>query len=170
MNKAHDEEFHRYVAARGPMLLRTAMQLTGDRAEAEDLLQAALARTYLAWERINDRAALDGYVRRAMVNINISWWRRRRLKEYPTDELPDMPVADHSRHSELRDAMERLLDRLPARQRAAIVLRYYEDLTETEIAEALGISVGTVKSTVSRAMAKLREDAERELGGWQPHA
>jgi RNA polymerase sigma-70 factor (sigma-E family) len=162
---ASHDEFAGFVAARRAALLRAALMLTTDRSDAEDLLQAALTRTYLAWERINDRAALDGYVRRAMVNINISWWRRRRLKEYPTDELPDMPVADHSGHSELHDTLERLLDRLPARQRTAVVLRYYEDLTENEIAETLGVSVGTVKSTVSRAMAKLREDAERELGG-----
>jgi RNA polymerase sigma-70 factor (sigma-E family) len=167
---ATHDEFAGFVAARRAALLRVALMLTTDRSDAEDLLQAALARTYLAWERINDRSALDGYVRRAMVNINISWWRRRRLKEYPTDELPDMPVADHSQDSELRDTLDRLLDRLPARQRTAVVLRYYEDLTENEIAETLGVSVGTVKSTVSRAMAKLREEAEHELGDWQLNA
>jgi RNA polymerase sigma-70 factor (sigma-E family) len=160
---ASHDEFHDFVAARRPTLLRAAMLLTADRADAEDLLQAALAKTYLAWDRINDRSALDGYVRRAMVNINISWWRRRRLEEYPTDEMPDMPVADHTWRSELHDALERLLGRLSERQRAAVVLRYYEDLTETEIAETLGVSVGTVKSTVSRAMAKLREDAAQEF-------
>ncbi|GAA4502638.1 SigE family RNA polymerase sigma factor [Actinoallomurus oryzae] len=157
------DEFHDFVAARRPTLLRAAMLLTADRADAEDLLQSALTKTYLAWERINDRGALDGYVRRTMVNINISWWRRRKLEEYPTDELPDTPIADHTRRSELRDGLDRILDRLPARQRAAVVLRYYEDLTENEIAEALGVSVGTVKSTVSRAMAKLRDEAAGEL-------
>jgi RNA polymerase sigma-70 factor (sigma-E family) len=160
--ESHDE-FHDFVAARRSTLLRAAMLLTADRADAEDLLQAALTKTYLAWGRINDRSALDGYVRRTMVNINISWWRRRKLEEYPTDELPDTPVADHTRRSELRDGLDRILDRLPPRQRAAVVLRYYEDLSETEIAEALGVSVGTVKSTVSRAMAKLRDEAAREL-------
>ncbi|WP_425550822.1 SigE family RNA polymerase sigma factor [Actinoallomurus liliacearum] len=160
---ASHDEFRDFVAARRPTLLRAALLLTADRTEAEDLLQAALAKTYLAWDRIKDRAALDGYVRRAMVNINISWWRRRRLEEYPTDEMPDTPVADHTDRSELRDALDRLLDRLPARQRAYIVLRYFDDLTEAEIAEALGVSVGTVKSTVSRAMAKLREDADEEF-------
>jgi RNA polymerase sigma-70 factor (sigma-E family) len=160
---ASHDEFRDFVAARRPTLLRAAMLLTADRADAEDLLQAALAKTYLAWDRIKDRSALDGYVRRAMVNINISWWRRRRLEEYPTDEMPDMPVADHTRRSELHDALERLLGRLSERQRTAVVLRYYEDLTETEIAETLGVSVGTVKSTVSRAMAKLREDAAQEF-------
>jgi RNA polymerase sigma-70 factor (sigma-E family) len=160
---ATHDEFHDFVAARRPTLLRAAMLLTPDRADAEDLLQSALTKTYLAWGRINDHGALDGYVRRTMVNINISWWRRRRLEEYPTDELPDTPVADHTRHSDLRDGLERILDRLPERQRAAIVLRYYEDLTETEVAEKLGVSVGTVKSTVSRAIARLRDEAEREF-------
>ncbi|RCG29014.1 SigE family RNA polymerase sigma factor [Sphaerisporangium album] len=153
-----DEEFRQYVVARGPALLRVAYQLTGQPADAEDLLQAALAKTYLAWDRINDRASLDGYVRRAMVNINISWWRRRKLEEYPSEELPDTPVRDGPTPGEIHELLEQAIDRLPARQRTAILLRYYEDMTETEIATTLGISIGTVKSTVSRAMAKLRGD------------
>jgi RNA polymerase sigma-70 factor (sigma-E family) len=162
VSKAQHEEFRDYMAARGPGLLRAAMLLTSDRAEAEDLLQSALAKTYLAWDRINDRAAVDGYVRRAMVNTQISWWRRRKLEIYPTDELPDQPVDDHTRRSELHDALARALDKLPQRQRLAVMLRYYEDMSEAEIADLLGISVGTVKSTVSRAMAKLRVDEELE--------
>ncbi|GAA0970125.1 SigE family RNA polymerase sigma factor [Acrocarpospora macrocephala] len=153
---ASHEEFREYVVTRGSALLRAANQLTGNPADAEDLLQAALAKTYVAWDRIQDRAALDGYVRRAMVNINISWWRRRKLEEYPSDEIPDIPVYQDPGHR--YDELENALSRLPARQRTAIVLRYYEDMTEPEIAKALGISVGTVKSTVSRAMAKLRGD------------
>ncbi|WP_312881492.1 SigE family RNA polymerase sigma factor [Actinomadura alba] len=170
MSKAQHEEFRDYVAARGPTLLRAAMLLTSDRAEAEDLLQSALAKTYLAWDRINDRAAVDGYVRRAMVNTQISWWRRRKLEVYPTDELPEQPVDDHTRRSELHDALGRALDKLPKRQRLAVMLRYYEDMSEAEIADILGISVGTVKSTVSRAMAKLREDAalEHDFAGAVP--
>jgi RNA polymerase sigma-70 factor (sigma-E family) len=153
-----EEEFRQYVLARGPVLLRIAYQLTGHAADAEDLLQSALARTYLAWDRIQDRAALDGYVRRAMVNINISWWRRRKLEVYPADELPEIPVSDAAAHAHDRvhELLEEALDRLPTRMRTAIVLRYYEDMSESEIANVLGISVGTVKSTVSRAMAKLR--------------
>ena len=141
-------------------MLRTAYLLTGNKADAEDLLQAALAKTYLAWRRIEDFGSLDGYVRRAMVNTHISWWRRRRLEEYPTDELPDQPVADHVGDSELHDSLSRALRRLPERMRAAVVLRYYEDMSEAEIAGVLGVSLGTVKSTVSRAVAKLRIDAE----------
>jgi RNA polymerase sigma-70 factor (sigma-E family) len=137
-----------------------ACLLTGNQADAEDLLQAALAKTYLAWRRIEDRGALDGYVRRAMVNTHISWWRRRRLEEFPTDDLPDQAVPDHAADSELHDSLSRALRRLPERMRAAVVLRYYEDMSEAEIAGVLGVSPGTVKSTVSRAVAKLRIDAE----------
>ncbi|WP_326646365.1 SigE family RNA polymerase sigma factor [Streptosporangium sp. NBC_01755] len=150
-----DEEFREYVVARGPALLRAAYQLTGNPNDAEDLLQVALVKTYLAWDRIQDHTALDRYVRRAMVNINISWWRRRKLEEYPSEELPE-PVLAGGPH--LPERVEQALDRLPTRMRTAVVLRYYEDMTESEIAKTLGISVGTVKSTVSRGMAKLRGD------------
>jgi len=152
--------FRDYVTSRSGSLLRMAFLLTRNLADAEDLVQAALAKTYQAWDRIEDRNALDGYVRRAMVNTHISWWRRRRVEEYPTDEIPDRAVADHGGDSELSDALSRALDRLPSRMRAAVVLRYFEDMTEAEVAQALGISQGTVKSTVSRAVAKLRIDAE----------
>jgi RNA polymerase sigma-70 factor (sigma-E family) len=155
-----DAAFREYVLARGTALLRMAIMLTGNRADAEDLVQAALAKTYLSWGKINDRAALDAYVRRAMVNTHISWWRRRKLEEFPTDELPDQVVADHSGESDMAEVVRRALDRLPRRMRAAVMLRYFEDMTEPEIAAALGISLGTVKSTVSRAVARLRIDAE----------
>jgi RNA polymerase sigma factor (sigma-70 family) len=95
-----------------------------------------------------------------MVNTHISWWRRRKLEEFPTDELPDQVVADHSGESDMAEVVRRALDRLPRRMRAAVMLRYFEDMTEPEIAAALGISLGTVKSTVSRAVARLRIDAE----------
>ena len=155
-----DPAFRDYVLARGTALLRMAVMLTGNRADAEDLVQAALAKTYLAWGKINDRAAIDAYVRRAMVNTHISWWRHRKLEEFPTDELPDQVVADHARDSDMAEVVRRALDRLPRRMRAAVMLRYFEDMTEPEIAAALGISLGTVKSTVSRAVARLRVDAE----------
>lgn len=152
-----DEEFREYVVTRGPALLRTAHQLTGHLSDAEDLLQNALTKTYLAWDRIQDRGALDGYVRRAMVNINISQWRRRKVEEYPAEELPEPAVRLES-GGEVQERLDQALARLPERMRAAIVLRYYEDMSEPEIARTLGISLGTVKSTVSRAMAKLRCD------------
>jgi RNA polymerase sigma-70 factor (sigma-E family) len=155
-----DAAFREYVLTRGTALLRAAIMLTGNRADAEDLVQAALAKTYLAWDKINDRAALDSYVRRAMVNTHISWWRRRKFEEYPTDELPDQVMTDHARESETAEVVRRALDRLPDRMRTAVMLRYFEDMTELEIAETLGVSLGTVKSTVSRAVARLRIDAE----------
>jgi RNA polymerase sigma-70 factor (sigma-E family) len=155
-----DPAFRDYVTARSRSLLRTAYLLTGNQADAEDLVQSALAKTYQAWDRIEDLGALDGYVRRAMVNTHISWWRRRKLEEFPTDELPDQVVADHSGDSDSREMLRRAIDRLPDRMRAAVLLRFYEDMTEAEIANALGVSLGTVKSTVSRAVAKLRIDAE----------
>jgi RNA polymerase sigma-70 factor (sigma-E family) len=155
-----DAAFRDYVLARGTALLRIAVMLTGNRADAEDLVQAALVNTYLAWHKINDRAALDAYVRRAMINTHISWWRRRKLEEFPTDELPDQAVADPARDSDLAEVVRHALDRLPQRMRAAVMLRYFEDMTEPEIAALLGVSLGTVKSTVSRAVARLRIDAE----------
>ncbi|MBO0801841.1 MAG: SigE family RNA polymerase sigma factor [Nocardiopsaceae bacterium] len=146
-------------------LLRTAMSLTGyNRADAEDLVQATLVKTYLAWEKIADSAALDTYVRRIMVNTHISGWRRRRVDEYPTDELPEEPVEGQTSDCELHELVQRALDRLPQRMRAAVMLRYYDDMSESEVAAALGISVGTVKSTVARAVAKLRADAELLAG------
>ncbi|MBO0834094.1 MAG: SigE family RNA polymerase sigma factor [Actinobacteria bacterium] len=156
-----DPEFRDYVRARRRSLLRTAYLLTGNLADAEDLVQSALAKTYVAWDRIEDRGALDGYVRRAIVNTHISSWRRRRLEEFPTDELPDQVVADHSVRSDLQEALRVAVDRLPERMRAAIQLRFYQDMTEAEVAQVLGVSLGTVKSTVARAVAKLRIDAEQ---------
>ncbi len=123
-------------------------------------MQSALIKTYRAWDRIEDRTAVDGYVRRAMINTHISWWRRRKIDEYPTGDLPDFPVAAAPVSSELQDALQRAIDRLPHRMRAAVVLRFLEDMTEAEVAEVLGVSQGTVKSTVSRAVAKLRTDAD----------
>jgi RNA polymerase sigma-70 factor (sigma-E family) len=155
-----DAEFREFVTARGRALVRSAYLLTGNLADAEDLVQSALAKTYQAWGRIEDRNALDGYVRRAMVNTHISWWRRRRVDEYPTDEIPDQPAADTSGNTELHDTLRRAIDRLPQRMRAAVVLRFFEDMTEAEVADVLGVSQGTVKSTVSRAVAKLRTDAD----------
>jgi RNA polymerase sigma-70 factor (sigma-E family) len=155
-----EHAFRDYVRARRHALLRTAYLLTGNLADAEDLVQSALAKTYLAWHRIVDRGAVDSYVRRAMVNTQISWWRRRRLEEFPTDEIPDQATADYPVSTDVQESLRRAIDRLPQRMRAAVMLRYYEDMTEAEVAEVLGVSVGTVKSTVSRAVAKLRIDVE----------
>ncbi|KAB2973631.1 SigE family RNA polymerase sigma factor [Streptomyces sp. SS1-1] len=157
--------FSSYVRARQPVLLRTARSLTANPSDAEDLLQTALTKTYVAWERIEDHRALDGYVRRALLNTRTSQWRKRKVDEFACDELPEPePLPGHAddpaERQALRDAMWRAIMRLPARQRAMVVLRYYEDLSEVQTAEVLGVSVGTVKSAVSRALGKLREDPE----------
>ena len=153
-----DPGFSDYVVARSAALLRTAYLLTGNRADAEDLLQTTLAKTYLAWDRIRDRDALDGYVRRTMVNTQTSFWRRKK-PETLYDDPPERPGRDAHADSDLHDALWAALARLGRKQRAVVVLRYYEDLSEAETAAALGISVGTVKSTTSRALALLRQDA-----------
>lgn len=150
--------FSAYVSSRGSALLRTAYLLTGNRSDAEDLLQTALAKTFLAWDRIKDKGAVDAYVRRVLVNTQTSWWRRRRVDEYPTGDLPERPTPDSASAHALHDTLWSALAALPRRQRAMVVLRYYEDLTESETAQVMGVSVGTVKSTVSRALAKLRAD------------
>ncbi|WP_069813720.1 SigE family RNA polymerase sigma factor [Streptomyces sp. TP-A0874] len=163
---ASDTQFSSYVRARGQVLLRTARSLTADPRDAEDLLQIALTKTYLAWERIEDHRALDGYVRRTLVNTRTSQWRKRRIDEFACDELPEgetTPAPDPAEQQVLRDAMWRAVLRLPDRQRAMVVLRYYEDLSEAQTAEVLGVSIGTVKSAVSRALAKMREDDELVL-------
>lgn len=149
-------EFSVYVAARQHALVRTAFLLTGDHHAAQDLVQSALARTYVAWGRIRDKGAADAYVRRTMLNEYHSWWRRAwRHRERSTATLPEHPSEPTDDPAE-RDEVWELLLTLPPRQRAAIVLRYYEDLTEAQTAHALGCSVGTVKSQTSRGLATLR--------------
>ncbi|MFD5188364.1 SigE family RNA polymerase sigma factor [Streptomyces sp. NPDC058357] len=155
--------FSSFVRARGPVLLRAARSLTANPSDAEDLLQTALTKTYVAWERIEDHRALDGYVRRALLNTRTSQWRKRKVDEFACDELPEqeaVPGPDPAEQQSLHDVMWRAVLKLPDRQRAMVVLRYYEDLSEAQTAEVLGVSVGTVKSAVSRALGKLREDPE----------
>ncbi|MBV9097496.1 MAG: SigE family RNA polymerase sigma factor [Frankiaceae bacterium] len=151
--------FADFVVGRGQSLQRTAFLLTGDWALAEDLVQTALARAYPRWDRIV-RDDPEAYVRRTLVNTWSSWWRRRWRGEVPTGEVPDR-MAGHDEYAGLdrRSAVQDALSRLPRRQRAIVVLRYHEDMTETQVAHALGISVGTVKSQTSKAFAKLRGDA-----------
>jgi RNA polymerase sigma-70 factor (sigma-E family) len=149
--------FRDYVSGRRAALLRTAYLLTGDRGQAEDLLQTALVKTYVSWDRIRDKNAVDAYVRQVMATTAVSWWRRRWRGERPSDDVPDArhdadPAVDHAE----RDAMWRLLGRLTAKQRAVLVLRFYEDLSEAQIARTLGMSAGSVKSHASRALAAMR--------------
>lgn len=146
-------DFDDFVAARSTALLRTAYLLTHDHGLAEDLLQTALTKSWFAWGRINGNP--EPYVRKVLVNTFASWWRRKWHGERPTETLPEGATTDSPGQSlDLWTAMERL----PNRQRAVIVLRYFEDLTERETAELLGCSVGTVKSQTSKALAHLRID------------
>lgn len=155
MDPVRDQEFGEFVAGRSPALLRTAYLLTGDWGQAEDLLQTALAKTYLALGRIREAGAVEAYARRVLVNTAVSWWRRRWRGERPTERLPEAAVDPLAGHAE-REALWRHVLALPARQRAVLVLRFYEDLSEAETARVLGISTGTVKSATSRALAALR--------------
>jgi RNA polymerase sigma-70 factor (sigma-E family) len=149
-------DFDEYVRARTPALIRTAYLLTGDQHRAEDLVQDALIRTYRAWRRLRDSNP-DAYTRRVMYHLNISRWRRLRGTEITTSDPPDVVGGpDEAGRSVNRLALQRALAQLPPRQRAVIVLRFFEDATEAEAAELLGVSVGTVKSTTSRALEKLR--------------
>ncbi len=157
-----DEEFREYVAARSASLHRAAYLLTGNWATAEDLVQTTLTKTYLAWDRIRTTDSVDAYARRILYNTNASWWRKRSNHEKPAELFDDRPDAsgDFAERGAMRDAMWRHITGLPKRQRAVLVLRYYEHRTDAQIAEILGISTGTVKSQASRALAGLR----RRLG------
>lgn len=158
-----DTEFTAYMQARRTSLMRTAYLLAGDHATAEDLVQTALAKLYLSWDKVRERDSLDGYVRRILVNENSSLWRRAfKRSEVSSQALPERGVSD-----EYDDGVSAQLwafvQTLPRRQRAVVVLRYYEQLTEAETADVLGCSVGTVKSQASRALAALRERAPQSL-------
>ena len=154
-----EQHFAAFVAGRGPALQRTAYLLTGDWGQAEDLLQTALAKSYLAWGRIQNDDP-EGYVRTVLANTHATWWRRKWRGEAPTEELPDQAPPDGWGGVDDRVALGRALARLPRRQRAVLVLRFHEDMTEVAVARALGISVGTVKSQTAKALAKLRADQE----------
>lgn len=156
MSEQIDERFREFVAARSTALLRTAYLLTGDWAHAEDLLQTALTKTYLAWRRLGTIEAVEPYARRVLVTTATSWWRRRWHGEKPTGTLPEVSGPDGADERAERDLLWRFVCGLPTRQRAVLVLRFYEDQTEAETARLLDISVGTVKSQCARALTSLR--------------
>lgn len=149
-------DFESWLVAREHALQRTALLLTGDPHHAQDLVQNTLTKLYLAWDRIERHERVDAYARRILVNEHRSAWRRAwRQREITTDVLPDAGAMSPEHDGE-RDAVWAFVSGLPPRQRAVIVLRYYEDLTEAETADLLGISRGTVKSQAHRALAALR--------------
>jgi RNA polymerase sigma-70 factor (sigma-E family) len=163
MNRTDEADFRAFVAARSSSLLWFAHVLTGDPHTAEDIVQTALSRTFSAWSRLKRKDNPEGYVRRAIVNTHLNGLRRRPWREQPRAELPELP-AHRRPESEFdeRDAMWQALATLPPRQRAVVVLRYYEDLSEADIADVLGCSRGTVKSQSSKALASLRRIVEKE--------
>jgi RNA polymerase sigma-70 factor (sigma-E family) len=152
-----DAEFAAYMSARQPSLLRTAYLLTGDVHTAEDLVQTALAKLYLSWDKVQRRELVDGYVRRILVNEHNSLWRRSwKRREVSSEFVPEVAAPPHEADDGESRALWQFVQTLPRKQRAAIVLRYYEELSEAETAAVLGVSVGTVKSQTSRALATMR--------------
>ncbi|HEU4675500.1 MAG TPA: SigE family RNA polymerase sigma factor [Motilibacteraceae bacterium] len=153
-----DGEFADFLTASGRSLLQLARLLTGDHHAGEDLLQAALVRTYLHWGRVEDPHA---YVRRALLNGARDRWRRRRWREVPLTPDDGPPPVDPADHHDVagrqadRDGVLRALRTLTDKERRVVVLRYYEDLSESAIADLLGVAPGTVKSTAARALRKL---------------
>jgi RNA polymerase sigma-70 factor (sigma-E family) len=153
-----DEGFRTFMHGRWPAMVRLAYALTGDQGHAEDLAQTAFAKAYASWPRVIRAGNPDAYVRQIVINENNNRFRKRRVRELSTDNLPDtsIPGIDLANRAALLDALKIL----GPRQRAVIVLRYWLDLTDAETATTLGCSVGTVKSQASRALATLRQHAE----------
>ncbi|HLL33018.1 SigE family RNA polymerase sigma factor [Streptomyces sp. NPDC052687] len=159
--QARDEEFQAFVIGRWPRLMRTAFLLTGEQHAAEDLVQSTFEQVYVAWRKVGSADEPEAYVRRVMINAHARK-HRRRLREFlaPKDdsglahEQPD--TGDRISQADDRNALLKALAQLPPRQRQAVVLRYWEDLTETQAAEAMGCSVGAVKSNAAKGIAKLR--------------
>jgi RNA polymerase sigma-70 factor (sigma-E family) len=151
--------FAEFVVARERALQRTAWLLTGDWALAEDLVQTALARAWPRWERIRRRDNPEVYVRKVMVNTWLSWSRRKWRREQAFGLVPDRPApGDHATETSVRLVVRQALAALTHRQRVVLVMRVFDDMSEADVAQALGLAVGTVKSTTAQALAKLRQD------------
>jgi RNA polymerase sigma-70 factor (sigma-E family) len=148
--------FGSFVSTGSRRHLRTAYLLTGNAADAEDLLQTALARLMRVWDRVAQSGDVDAYLRRVLVNTHVSRGRRLWHRERPTEAPPDLPGRDPYVTLDERDQLRRALARLSPGERRAVVLRHVEDLPEAEVARLLGCSVGTVKSQSARGLAKLR--------------
>jgi RNA polymerase sigma-70 factor (sigma-E family) len=148
-------DFEEFVSARGPRLLRAAWLLTGDAHQAEDLVQTVLAKMWPKWPRIA-AGNPEAYARKALVNTFSSWWQRRWRGEVPHGRLPESATADVFAEVDLQHSLAAAVRALPARQRAVVVLRYFEDLSVAETAEALGCRPGTVKSQAIKALHTLR--------------
>jgi RNA polymerase sigma-70 factor (sigma-E family) len=166
MRETGAAEFEAFVVRSGRSLLRTAWALTGDYGHAEDIVQVALERTAQRWTRLSGEP--EAYARRCVVNLATDRWRRRRARvsEVSLEASPAQPVDDGWEALALRDALLSALSSLPPRQRAVLVLRYLCDLDEAATADTLNVSVGTVKSSTSRALARLRENATELSPTW----
>lgn len=151
-------EFEEYVRSRQEVLLRSARRLVPDPFDAQDLLQTALVRTYGRWDGIADKSLADAYLRRVMINTRTEWWRARKLEEVPTEQLPEASVDDGAEQRADRALLMDVLSALAPKQRSVVVLRHWEQMSTEETAAALGMSTGTVKSTLHRALARLRQE------------
>ncbi len=156
MGDERESAFRELVDQRGDALARTAYLLAGDWGRGEDLLQSALATTWTHWGSLREPAAAEAYVRRCMARLATAWWRRRWRGEVPTGELPEAAGPSPYDAVDTAATVVEALNALPARQRAALVLRYFDDLSEAETAAVLGCSVGTVKSATARGLQRLR--------------
>jgi RNA polymerase sigma-70 factor (sigma-E family) len=160
-----DAEFVAFVRRRGDHHLRTAVLLTGNWHAAEDLVQAALVKLYRVWRRLDTTEDPDAYLRRILVNTHRSWWRARWRRELPVTDLPELPgPADGADRQAVAAVVRQALRALPPRQRTALVLRYFEDLPEAEVAEIMGCGVGSVKTHVHRGVRAMRRLLPSELG------
>jgi RNA polymerase sigma-70 factor (sigma-E family) len=155
VNAEAEREYHDFVAGSQRRLAQFATLITSDRHTAEDLVQAALVKAYLHWRTARNSPL--PYVRRCMLNQRTDWWRRLRGREHVTCEIPDIAsIADHADAHAKQATVRQALRELTQRERAVVVLRFFEDLTEAQVAAELGIALGTVKSTLFRALGKLR--------------
>ncbi|GAA2037031.1 SigE family RNA polymerase sigma factor [Catenulispora yoronensis] len=160
----YEAEFREYMASRWGDLVRFGYGLTGDRGHAEDLAQTALAKAYASWGRVRRADDLDAYIRRILINANHRRFRKQRVAEHEGQVPVEPSVADGTDVFDQREALVAALMELPPKQRAVVVLRYWDGLTETQAAAILGCSVGNVKSQASRALAKLRGSAQLRDG------
>ncbi len=152
-----EEGLAEFVRASTPALLRTAYLLTGDVQLAEDLVQTALTKTARAWRRLHREGNALAYARRVLYHEQVSYWRRRRVLEHLTDLVPDTTsTVDAYDEVDLRIALRTALLRLPSGQRSVVVCRFFDDLSEAETADVLGMAIGTVKSQTHRGLAALR--------------
>jgi RNA polymerase sigma-70 factor (sigma-E family) len=161
---ADDERFREFMAARWPALVRLGYGLTGDLGLAEDLAQTTLASVYASWSRVSRAGDPDAYVYRIMFNANKSRFRKKRIAEHPSAVLPETGAPDATGSVEQRTVLMTALMELAPRQRAAVLLRYFEDLSEAQTAAVLDCSVGTVKSQTSHALARLRRSPHLAQG------